>query len=61
MSGGTGVSDGRSGCGCSGSSCSMRFRADGGDGAVAALDGSVAAPLVDLYYICILFEFLLFS
>ena len=28
-------------------SCSTHFRADGDDEAVAALDGSVAAPLVD--------------
>ena len=41
------VSNGRSGCGCSRSSHLTCFRTDGGDGAVADFDGSVAAPLVD--------------
>ena len=42
----SGLSGGGSGSGCSWSSCLPRFRADGGDGAVAALVGSATAPLV---------------
>ena len=47
MSGNATVSDGRSDRRCSQSSCPTCFCPDGGDGAVAAFDGSVAAPLVD--------------
>ena len=63
MFGGAAVSDGRSGCGCSRSSRLTCFRTDGGDGAVAAFDGSVAPPLVDFcvwtdfHVTCIIFVY----
>ena len=47
MFGGAAVSNGGSGGGCSRPSRPTCFHTDGGNGAVAAFDGSVAAPLVD--------------